>query len=69
MMEKSDINNISKISEIESNASIQLLEQIGVEQVPSKPNFEADSVKASENGEKVIDISEIEILDFSYIDH
>ena len=67
-MAKSDINNISKISEIESNASIQFLDQKGVEQVPSKPNFEADSIKASENGEKVIDISEIEILDFSYVD-
>ena len=31
MMAKSDINNISKISEIESNASIQFLDQKGVE--------------------------------------
>ena len=37
-MEKSDLNNISKISEIESNASIQFLDQIGLVQVPTKPN-------------------------------
>ena len=68
MMAKSDINNISKISEIESNASIQFLDQIGDEKVPSKPNFETESKQPSENAEKVIDISEIEILDFSYVD-